>query len=144
MMDVTPKAYKIWKRLFKEPNIWLDLGDIAYDVNMTCRQVSSVVQTMNSAYIRKSDNGKQRPAIKLCCDGEELELLKREVIISYNQLNDEIFDTIRASLSPVGWTSAQDVALITGYHGATINIATQLMDDVVSKDAGKSKYYMLG
>lgn len=143
-MEVTPKAYRIWRRLFEEPNRWITLNEIAFDVDMTCRQVSSVIQTMNSDNIIRAGDPRAKPAVMLKCTKEEYDALKREVTLSFNHLDDEVFWNIRRSLSNVGWTSAQDVALLTGYGGAKISIAVSFMDDVKSKDAGKSKLYMLG
>ena len=144
MMNITPKAYRIWKRLFEDPNKWLMMKDIAFDVNMTCRQVSSVVQTMNSPYIIRDEENDAWPAIMLKVPEKDLDALKFDVISSYNKLDDEMFNAIRSTLSPVGWTTAQDLSAITGYTGAKLSLALSLMDDVIAKDGGKTKMYMLG
>lgn len=143
-MNVTPKAYKIWKRLFIEPNLWIGVPAIAYDVDMTGRQVLSVLKTMNSPYIEKEASTADSDArVRLTVTDEELEALRRDVIVSYNNLSDAMLVEIHDALSPVGWTTASDISIITGYRPATICIALSIMDDVAQKSEGASKLYSL-
>lgn len=143
-MQVTPKAYKIWMVLFERPNTWTNVGDIAYEVDMSNRQVLSVLQTMNSPYIEKEVLGDYMgTAVKLTISDEDFRRLRREVLMSYHELDEEVFNRIRSTLSPIGWTSAQDISNITGYRGSRVYVAMSLMDDVISKDTGSNKLYML-
>ena len=143
-MLVTSKAYKIWKRLFDEPNVWLSIPGIAYDVDMSSRQVQAVLKTMNSPYIeRRPGSSDVDPKLRLTISDGELAILKREVIMTYNHLSEEMLDEIYAVLSPVGWTSAADLSLETGYCSAKISIALSVMDGIVQKNDGVSKLYSL-
>jgi len=143
-MLVTSKAYKIWKRLFEEPNTWLSVPSVAYDVDMSSRQVQAVLKTMNSPYIEKEPGSADTvPAIRLNISDEDFVALKREVIMSYNKLSEEMLQEIYDVLSPVGWTSASDLSLETGYCSAKICIALSIMDGVVQKNDGVAKLYSL-
>lgn len=143
-MLVTSKAYKIWKRLFNEPNVWLSIPSVAYDVDMSSRQVQAVLKTMNSPYIEKQPGSPDSvPAIRLTISQEDFVKLKRDVIMSYNKLSEEMLDEIYNVLSPVGWTSAADLSLETGYCSAKICIALSIMDGVIQKNDGVSKLYSL-
>lgn len=143
-MQVTPKAYKIWMVLFDCPNKWTNVSDIAYKVDMSNRQVLSVLQTMHSPYIEKEVLGDYMgTTVRLAITDEELRKLRKDVLMAYHDLNEEVFENIRSTLSPIGWTSAQDIANITGYRGSRVYIAMSLMDDVISKDTGSNKLYML-
>lgn len=143
-MQVTAKAYKVWKVLFDNPNMWMNVSDIAYKVDMSNRQVLAALQSMNSPYIKREVLGDYMgTAVKLEISDEELRQLKRNVMMTYHELDEEVLENIRAVLSPLGWTSAQDISNITGYRGSRIYVAISLMDDVVSKDTGTNKLYML-
>lgn len=143
-MQVTAKAYKIWRVLFKNPNIWLNLSDISREIDMSNRQTSSVLQTMHSKYIVKNEITNSRGVeIKLEVTPEELKALRREVLMTFHEIDPEVMENIRATLSPIGWTSAKDIALMTGYRGSRIFVAISLMDDVISKDSGSSRMYMI-
>jgi len=143
-MDVTPKAYKIWKRLFEDPNLWMSVPSVAYDVDMTSRQVLSVLKTMHSDYIeRRPGTSDSDPMLRLTVTDEEFRALRREVIMSYNNLDEEMLQGIRNALSPVGWTSASDLAIITGYRPAKICVALSIMSDVAQKTECATKLYSL-
>jgi len=143
-MFVTPKAYRIWKRLFTEPNVWLSIPGIAYDVNMTSREVQAVLKTMNSEYIERMPGSTDcLPTVRLTISDEDFIQLRRDVIMTFNELTEDMLDTIYGVLSPVGWLSASDIANITGYLPAKICVALSIMDGVVQKNKGASKLYSL-
>lgn len=143
-MQVTAKAYKVWRVLFEYPNTWLDLGFISRELDMSNRQTSSVIQTMNSPYIHKSESsGSKSVEVMLEVTDEELKELKRDVLMTFHEIDDTVIENIRATLSPIGWTSAKDIALMTGYRGSRIYVAISLMDDVKSKDSGSSRLYKI-
>lgn len=143
-MYVSSKAYKIWKIFFEHPNEWLNLSFISYKADMTNRQASQIVQTMNCANILKRDIPPNR-CIQLMFEvtDEEYKKWKNDVLTSFYEIDDAVVSNIRSTLSTVGWTSAQDVALATGYRSSKIFIAISLMDDVVSRDMGSSRVYMI-
>ena len=143
-MQVTSKAYRVWKVLFEHPNEWLGLSYISREIDMSNRQTSSVIQTMNSSHIIKGEApGTKYVEIKLEGTDEELKELRREVLMTFHEIDDEVMENIHSTLSTIGWTSAKDIALMTGYRGSRIYVAISLMDDVVSKDSGTSRLYMI-
>jgi len=143
-MQVSPKAYKIWKVLFKRPNEWISMTTLSCDVNMSNRQISSVIQTMNCPNIVKSEaTGNQEQEVMLKVTDEEFRALWNEVMRTYHGIDDTVLSNIRATLSPVGWTSAKDISLMTGYRGFKVYVAISQMDDVISKNYRSSKMYML-
>ena len=52
-MNINYKTYRIWRVLLDSPNEWLNVMSVAHSVNMTSRQVSSIVNTISSPNIRK-------------------------------------------------------------------------------------------
>ena len=143
-MMISSKAYKIWKRLFDSPNEWISVPTLAYDVDMSSRQVSCRLKGMNSPYIERIPAcGSHLPAVRLTVTDEEFDALRKEVIMSYNNLDEEMLETIRSTLSPIGWTTASDISILTGYRSSTICIALSIMDGVIQKSDGSSKMYSL-
>jgi len=130
-MFVTAKAYRIWKRLFADPNVWLSIPGVAYDVNMTSREVQAILRTMNSEYIERTPGSTDvDPAIRLTVTDEEFVQLRRDVIMSFNELTDDMLDNIYGALSPIGWVSAADISNVTGYIPAKVCVALSIMDGV--------------
>lgn len=143
-MRVSSKAYKVWKILFDHPNEWLTLSYISHEADMSNRQTSSVLQTMGYDHIQRAEVPPNRSVeIMLTVSDDELADLKREVMRSFHGIDDEVMENIRSALSTVGWTSAQDIAVITGYGGFKIYVAISMMDDVISKESGSARVYML-
>lgn len=143
-MYVSSKAYKIWRVLFERPNEWLTLSYLSHAVDMSSRQTSSVLQTMSCQNILKREVQPDRTIqIMLSGSDEELKELRRDVLTSFHEIDEVVIENIRSTLSTVGWTSAQDIALVTGYRGSRIHVAISLMDDVVSKGLGSSRMYMI-
>lgn len=111
---------------------------------MSNRQASTVIQTMGCSDIKRRDVPPDR-VVQICLEvsDDELRSLKRQVQTIFYQIDDEVVENIRATLSPIGWTSAQDIALATGYRGVRIYVAISMMDDVISRDNGAYKAYMI-
>lgn len=143
-MQVSSKAYRIWRILFEHPNEWLDLSYLGHEANMSNRQASTVIQTMGCPNIKRRDVPPDR-VVQICLDIPEDEFieLKRQVQTIFYDITDEVVANIRATLSPIGWTTAQDIALATGYRGVRIYVAISMMDDVISRDNGAYKAYMI-
>ena len=140
--SLTPKAFRVWKELFKNPNIWMDASSLGQRVDMSGRELISVVCTMNSPYIeREKGTCSSAPRVKLNVTEEEQRDLYRAVMKLYYRIDQDMMDEIRSCITPLGWISSKDISEITGYRCATVAIAISLMDDVRMTKADTIKMY---
>lgn len=139
---LTPKAYRIWKELFNNPNLWMDATSLGQMVDMSGRGVISVICTMNSPYIeREKGTCTTSPRVRLSVTDEELKDLYKAVTKMYYRIDDKMMHEIRDCITPLGWISSKDISEITGYRGATVAIALSMMDDVHMQKHDTIKMY---
>ena len=143
-MNINYKAYRIWRVLLDSPNQWLSVMDVAHDVNMTARQVSSIVGTMPSPPVVKERDGSDKN-IYIMVQGTDDEIfrLKSEVVSSYFDISQDMCHKVQCALSPVGWMSVADISDDTGVERLNVSRILSIMPNVVCKGTGSITLYRL-
>ena len=138
------KTYRIWRELLDNPNKWLSVTDVAHDVNMTSRQVSSIAGMMPSPpIIKERDKNDKNLYIMVSANDEELAELRKNVVLGYFGLSADMCVQVREALSPIGWMSVADISDDTGIERLDVSHILSILPDVLSKGTGSITLYKL-
>ena len=145
MTGMNCKTYKIWCMLLSAPNEWQSITSMAYDMNMTSRQVSSIVGMMPSPpVVKERDENDNKLYVRLEGTHEEITRMKAQVISDYFGIPPETWIRVQHSLSPVGWMSVSDISDDTGVEKLRVSRILAALPNVVSKGSGTVTLYRLG
>ena len=138
------KTYKIWCILLDSPNEWLNVMDVAHNVDMTSRQVSSIVGTMPSPPVVK-ERDKNDKALYITVKGTDKEIfdLKSKVVSTYFGISQDMQKKVYGALSPIGWMSVTDIADDTGVERLNVSRILSILPGVVCKGTGSITLYRL-
>lgn len=143
-MNLNYKAYRIWSVLLNNPNEWFSVIDVAHDVNMTSRQVSSIVNVIASPYIIK-ERDKNNKELYITVQGtpEEILNLKKQVMHDYYGISADMYTRVEDTLSPVGWMTVGDISDDTGIERLNVSRVLSVLPTVVTKSTGSVTMYRL-
>ena len=138
------KTYRVWRVLLDKPNEWQDVMDVAHTVNMTSRQVSSIVGLMDSPLVFK-ERDEHDKKLYVTVKGTEKEIfeLKNKIVSGYFGLSPDEIHHVHLSLSPVGWMSVADISDDTGIERISVSRILSILPGVVSKGMGSITLYRL-
>lgn len=143
-MRMSYKTYKIWRILLDNPNDWMSVKDVARDMNMTSRQVSSVVGMMPSPPVRKErDEGTKELMMILEAGEEEVRKMRYDLIHEFFGISDDMCAKIEGALSPIGWLSVADLSEDTGIEIFNVTKVLSILPNVVSRGTGSVSLYRL-
>ena len=143
-MNINYKTYRIWRVLLDSPNEWLNVMSVAHSVNMTSRQVSSIVNTIASPYIHKErDAGDKELYISVMGTPEEILQIKAQVMHDYYGISSDMCGQVKDTLSPIGWMTVGDISDDTGIERLNVSRILSILPDVVSKGSGSVTMYRL-
>ena len=138
------RTYRVWRVLLDKPNEWIDVMSIAKLVNMTSRQVSSVVGMMGSPHVMKErDEDDKKLYVIVKGTDDEIFKLKNYVVSGYFGLSVDEIECVHGSLSPIGWMSVADIADDTGIERIGVSRILSILPDVVTKSTGSVTMYRL-
>ena len=144
-MGMNCKTYRVWGALLEYPNDWQSVMKIAYDINMTARQVSSIVGMMPSPpVVKERDEKDNKLYVRVIGTPEEISKLRAEVISDYFGISPDTWERVMNSLSPIGWMSVTDISDDTGVEKLRVSRILSALPNVVSKGSGTVTLYRLG
>lgn len=143
-MNLNYKAYRIWRVLLDSPNEWLNVIDVAHDVNMTSRQVSSIVNIIGSPHVVKERDANNKE-LYISVQGTPAEILKlkKQVMYDYYGISSDMYSKIEDTLSPVGWMTVGDISDDTGIERLDVSRILSVLPSVVTKSTGSVTLYRL-
>ena len=143
-MNINYKTYRIWRVLLDSPNEWLSVMDVAHDVNMTSRQVSSIVNTISSPnIIKERDANNKELYITIQGTPEEILQIKTQVMYDYYGISPNMCGQVKNTLSPIGWMTVGDISDDTGIERLNVSRILSILPNVVSKGSGSVTMYRL-
>lgn len=134
------KCYKVWKVLLDSPGEWIPLFQISEVTGLTVKQVVSVLIGLDPTYLER-DEANSFHSVRLNGTPDDLARLRKEVVMDYYDISDEMMEILHAHLSPVGWVSVTDISNDTGWRINMISAALSVMDDVVKMTSGHTSLY---
>lgn len=137
----SPKMYRVWSQLKDVPNRWIDVMEIGKLTNLTCRQVSALVNMMPEEAVQK----RRDPIVKsmqLCLslsddEIEEMDLLMKEVCF---QIKPEHKAAVSQALSDE-WLALPDLCAQTGLERKAVIQAISVIPGVETQYKGKITVY---
>ena len=70
-----PKLFRVWRELKDIPDRWVDVMEIGKITNLTCRQVSALINMLPAKVDKRYDPENHAVQIRLIIDPEEIEEL---------------------------------------------------------------------
>lgn len=138
------KTYRVLKELLNTKDGYISASDIAFSVNMTGKQVQSIISMLNLPIIcRVYDENMHCTRLKLEATPEERRRIFIEATVEYYGLSDETINKVRNSLSPVGWMSVSDIVEDTQLESLEVVKALAVMDNIMIKERGSSVFYRI-
>lgn len=131
------KVYKVLKAILDEPTCWHPIPALAYDYNMTCRQISSVVCAYEWLPLEKDrDNELSRSYVKFGGSPEDAEKALAEITSEYYNISEDMKKAVMDSLSSVAWMSVSDIMDDTCYNRCDVVRTLGLLEGVTTKTNG--------
>ena len=134
-------TFKVLSYLIKNPNKWYDTQTIAFNTNLTNRQVMSTISVMESrSVVRDRDNDNK---IIIMFSGDETAALKakKELVIEHYKITKDDRDMVYGLLSPAGYLTMVDLMEETGYTKNTLSRVLNVTDGVMSIGSGTTTLY---
>lgn len=136
------KTYKVIKEVVKCKNGYIPTNKIAFDTNLTSRQVHIILSDLRLPFVEKEYDVKLKTN-RLLLNATEEE--RRALIVSatrdYYDLSDSMIDTVRNSLSTIGWMNVSDIACDTGLDDMDVAMILSIMDNVDSTELSSRMFY---
>lgn len=131
------KTYKVLKTILEHPNEWQPVHVLAYDVNMTARQIVSIVCAYEHLPLKKDrDNENSRSYVMFEGTKEEADKVLAKVTEEYYGVTDEMKEKVYNSLSSVAWMSVSDVMDDTKFSRCDVAHTLGLLEGVITKTNG--------
>lgn len=131
------KTYKVLRTILEEPNEWHSVPTLAYDVNMTPRQIIAILCAYEHLPLKRDrDNTLSRSYVMFEGTEEEAERILAKVTAEYYDISDEMKQTVYNSLSSVAWMSVSDVMDDTHYNRCDVARTLGLLEGVTTKTSG--------
>lgn len=134
-------SFKVLSFLIKSPMKWYDTQTIAYDTNLTNRQVLSTINMISSPYLQKDRDVDRRLIIMFNGDSEAIKETRKMMVVEHYRISEDIMDNVYKTLSSAGWLTMTDLIEETGYSKSTLGKVLAVMDGVVSTNSGTSMLY---
>lgn len=127
----SPKMYRIWSQLSDIPRRWIDVMEVGKLTNLTCRQVSALVNMMPEGMVLKKRDPVTK-AMQLYLDVEQQDIKKMDIFMkeACYKTDARDRDKVREVLKPDVWTTVQDLCDATGLERRTVVQAVSMMQDV--------------
>lgn len=126
------KVYKIWLMLLDSPGEWFYAEDIAYQMDVTRKQLYALLIKFPTPPVEK-ERLDQHSGLKVRITGSEQYLAKvrESVMRDMYAITDEVTDNVRRALPEAGWVTLTDLSAETGYTITQLSKALSFMDDAV-------------
>lgn len=133
--------YRVWSQLKDIPNKWIDVMEIGKLTNLTCRQVSALVNMMPEEAVQK----RRDPVVKsmqLCLslsekEVAEMDLMMKEVCF---QIKPEHKALVNEALDQE-WMALPDICAKTGLEKKSVIQAISVIPDIETQYKGKITVY---
>lgn len=141
-MNMNTKVYKVLKIILESPGEWNAVPTLAYDTNMTVRQISSIICMYEHLPLEKDrDSSIGRSYVRFPGTPEEADKVLRRLTAEHYGISDEMKETVYNTLSSVAWMSVGDIMDDTNLDKSDIAHTLYLLDGVVSKNNGEFVLY---
>ena len=134
-------AFKVISLLTKYPNEWMDTQSIAYDTDLTSRQVSSVVMVLDIPYLRKSRDRDNKMIVMFEGTPKDVEETIRAATKEYYRIPDDDIVKVDSVLSPAGWLTVADITEETGFSRNAVTKTLKCVEGVDKMCVGASTLY---
>lgn len=139
-MKVTNKVYRVWKVLFTIPNKWVDVMEVAYEANLTTRQVSMIINGMPSPPVEKERDAEGHMQVILRGSESDLKELQRYIRMECLGISEEDVYTISEYI-PTDWIPLTDLCDLTGKERLELTRIISVMRNVECNNEGKITEY---
>ena len=131
------KTYKVLKTILKEPNMWHAVPNLAYDVNMTARQVTSIICAYEHIPLKKDrDDSLGRSYVMFEGSKEDAENILARITEEFYGISPEMKERVFNSLSTAAWMSVSDIMEDTSYNKCDVARTLGLLEGVTTKTCG--------
>lgn len=139
-MKVTNKTYRVWKVLFTIPNRWVDVMEVAYESNLTTRQVSMIINGMPSPPVEKERDGDGHMQVILRGSEDELSELSRNIKKDCYGISEETLSMVEG-LVPTDWIPLNSLCDITGIDRSELTKILSVIKGVECHTSSKTTEY---
>lgn len=141
-MKGNPKLYRVWKVLAQTPREWISVMYVGKMSNMTCKQVSALVNLLPKGYvIRERDPVSKEIQIYLNLDDTTIESFDREMKTACFHFKECDKQAILEALGEENWISMTEICKITGLDRQYVAHIIPLMDGIELRFTGKINVY---
>lgn len=125
------RVYKIWLMLLENPGKWYHTDDIAYDLDLTRKQLYAMLAKFPTPPVEKDrTDGCYGFRVRVCGSEQYLEKVKEAIMRDMYNLSDELIQEIHDALPIAGWISLSDLSQDTGYSMTQLSRVISLLDDI--------------
>ena len=136
------KTYKILKIILETPNEWHSTTSLAYDVDMTTRQVVAIIGAYEHLPLEKDrDSQNNRTYVMFQGTKEEASAILTRITEEYYGISEEMKKTIYDTLSPVAWMTVTDIVEDTNFKRCDVSRTLGLLEGVATKTSGEAVMY---
>lgn len=136
------KGYKILSELLTTPNEWWDISELAFNINLTRKQVYYTALQLPTPPVEMDKNGKEI-YIRIAGTEEEIEKYKKNLYMKRYNISKETYDEVISALSTAGWMSVSDISKTINVDRIMVSRALSISDCVESKCDGNICLYRL-
>lgn len=136
-------TFQVWILLINRSNTWIGLKDLAYEMDLTSRQIIPLVRRLpNSIVDKRGDGQRETVAIRLSGTQAFIDEVHRAVTREYHGVTDEEISKVREALTEEWMTSSEICARAAIPKSRTIH-ALGSMEGVEVREAIKGQEYRL-
>lgn len=137
------KSYKVLKTVLQKPNEWVSVAELAYSVDLTYRQVLTILRTSELFENLVESHERRDFYIKLKATEEEVKKFMRNATIDCYKIDDEKIKKVTNALSTFGWLSVMDISEDSGLNKTCVTKTLSVMNNIDHKTENSVTFYKL-